>query len=427
MAEAESLRLDRALEYADRACLHAREPVDLCLAHCLLGELQTRMGHAHDAIATLREVIDLRPDALLVARARLALANALRILDRDDEALAALGRAEAVLASQDRPELLARIWSLRGQIHFSRGEHEACQMAHERSLAFARKAGSPVEEARAFGSLGDALYQRGRMKSARDQFAKCVEQSRAHGAVGLALQYAPMLALTRAVCGEPRRALADCGAVASEAARLGDPRSEMLSRLVEAMISLYRAEFERVRASCDRGLLLARQSGARRFEAELMTVQGHAIGELGGAADAQVLLQRASTLALEIARWHCGAWCLGVQALHTPNAERARELLAQGEALLAADCASHNHLEFRRVAAEFCLRHGDLREARRHAAALADYTKSEPLAWSDLVVRRTDYLADRAEQAGHEDLAAVRAALVRDIEAADFLWLLRGL
>jgi hypothetical protein len=158
-----------------------------------------------------------------------------------------------------------------------------------------------------------------------------------------------------------------------------------------------------------------------------MAMQGHAIGELGGVADAQVLLQRATSLALEVARTYCAPWCLGVQALHTPNVERARELLAQGEALLADGCVSHNHMEFRRVAIEFCLRHGDLREARRHANALRAYTKDEPLAWSDLIVRRAEFLADRAEHAPGGDLAAVRDALVRDIEAADFLWLLRGL
>ncbi len=383
VAEADSLRLDRALEFAGRAGRLAREPLDLCLARSLLGELQTRTGHTHDAIATLREVIDLRPDALMEARARLALANALRILDRYDEALATLDRAETVLAGHDRPELLARIWSLRGNIHFPRGELEACLMAHERALSFARQAGSPIDEARAFGGVGDALYQRGRMRSARDHFEKCVDEARAHGAVGLALPNAPMLALTRAVCGEARRGLEECAAIAGEAARFGDPRSEVLARLIEAMISLYRADYERVRLACDRGLVLARQLGARRFEAELMALQGHAIGELGGTTDAQVLLQRASSLALEVARTYCGPWCLGVQALHTPNAERARELLAQGEALLAGGCVSHNHLEYRRVAIEFALRHEDFREVRRHAQALEDYTRDEPLAWSD--------------------------------------------
>jgi hypothetical protein len=300
-------------------------------------------------------------------------------------------------------------------------------MAHERALAFARQAGSPVDEARAFGGVGDALYQRGRMRSARDHFAKCVVEARAHGDVGLALSNAPMLALTRAVCGEARQALEDCDAIAAEAARFGDPRSELLARDIEAMFSLYRGDYDRMRRASDRGLALARQLGARRFEAELMTLQGHAIGELGGTADAQVLLQRASALALEVARTYCAPWCLGIQALHTPNVERARELLAQGEALLAAGCVSHNHLEFRRAAMEFGLRHGDLRETRRHAAALRAYTRDEPLAWSDLVIRRAEYLADRAEEPSRAGLAERRAALVRDIEAADFGWLLRGL
>jgi DNA-binding SARP family transcriptional activator len=427
LAEAEVLRLDRALEFAERACLLARDPADLCVARCLLGELQTRAGHTHDAIASLREVIDLRPDALLEARVRLALANALRILDRYDEALAALERAETVLAGLERPELLARIWSLRGNIHFPRGELEACLMAHENALAWARRAQSPVDEARAFGGVGDALYQRGRMRSARDHFARCVEQARAHGAVGLALSNAPMLALTRAVSGEATEALEDCVAIVREAARFGDPRSETLTRLIEAMISLYRADYERVLGSCDRGLALARQLGARRFEAELMALQGHAIGELGGAADAQVLLQRASTLALEVARTYCGPWCLGIQALHTPNVERARELLAQGEALLAGGCVSHNHLEYRRVAMEFGLRHGDVRETRRHSAALREYTKDEALTWSDLVIERAELLADRIEDGSREDLAPRREKLLVAIRSTGYAWLLRSL
>ncbi len=425
--EADSLRLDRAVEFAQKACMLAREPVDLCRARCLLGELQTRTGHTHDAIATLREVIDLRPDALMEARAHLALANALRIVDRYDEALEALGRAEAVLAGHERPELLARVWSLRGNIHFPRGELEECLVAHENALSWARRAGSPVDEARAFGGIGDALYQRGRVKSARNEFEKCVAAAREQGAVGLALSNAPMLAVTRGFCGEVRLGLADCTETAREAARFGDPRSELLSRVIEAALAMYQTDFERARLACIRGLVIARHLGARRFEAELLSQQGHAIGELGGTPDGQVLLQQASSIALEAGRRYCAAWCLGVQALYLPNARRARELLSQGEALLAEGSVCHNHLEFRRVAIEFALRHSDFREARRHAAALRDYTKDEPFAWSDLIIGRAEYLADRAESPARPDLGARREALLRGIDAADFAWLRRDL
>jgi hypothetical protein len=95
--------------------------------------------------------------------------------------------------------------------------------------------------------------------------------------------------------------------------------------------------------------------------------------------------------------------------------------------MLAEGCVSHNHLEFRRAAMEFWLRHGDARETRRHAAALRAYTKDEPLAWSELVIRRAELLADRLDDPARKDLAGRRAALVRDIEAADYAWLLRGL
>jgi hypothetical protein len=233
--------------------------------------------------------------------------------------------------------------------------------------------------------------------------------------------------LTRAICGEVRQGLADCTEIIADAARLGDPRSELITRDIESMLSLFRADYARARLSCDRGLALARQLGARRFEAELMALMGHALGELEGSTDAQVLLHQASALALEVAKTYCGPWCLGVQALYTPNVERARELLAQGEALLAGGCVSHNHLEFRRLAMEFNLRHEDYRETRRHAAALRDYTREESLPWSDLIIGRAEWLADRAEDPERADLAARRDALVADIKAADFAWLLRGL
>ena len=426
-AEAEAFRLDRALEFAGRASALARDPVDFCAARCLLGELQTRTGHTHDAIATFREVVDLRPDALTEARARLGLANALRIVDRYEEALAALDRAEAGLAGHGHPELLAQLWTLRGNIRFPRGELDECLAAHEQALAFAREAKSPVDEARALGGLGDARYQRGHMRTARDYYARCVEQARAHGAVGLELSHAPMLAITRAFCGEGRQGLADCEATIAGSRRYGDPRSELLALDTASSIANYRADYARVPAYCERGLALARQLGARRFEAELLGQLGHALAEQGGAADAQVLLRQATALALEVAATYCGPWSLGTLALFTPNAERARELLAQGEALLARGCVSHNHLEFRRLAIEFCLRHGDFREARRHAAALAHYTRGEPLTWSDLVVRRAEWLADRAEEPGRADLEPRRAALIADIDAADFAWLRRGI
>jgi hypothetical protein len=265
------------------------------------------------------------------------------------------------------------------------------------------------------------------MKSARDHFARCVAQAEEHGALGLALSHAPMLAITRAYCGEIRRAIVDLESAVAAARRVGDPRSELIGLLAGSTLALFCGEHAQVQQNCERGLVLARQLGARRFEAELLAQMGHVLGEQGGGADAQVLLHQASTLSLEVAPTYCGPWCLGVQALFTPNVERAKEMLAQGEALLAGGCVSHNYLEFHRLAMEFHLRHGEYREMRRHATALTDYTSEEPLPWSEIVVRRGEWLADQAENATRADLAPRRAALLADIDAMAFNWLRRGL
>ena len=425
--EAEEFRLERALEFARRACDLAREPGDFGAARCLLGELLTRLGHAHDAIAMLREVVDLRASPELNARAWMGLANALRIMDRYDEALAALDRAENSLARRERPDLLARIWTLRGNIHFPRGELDACRDAYEQALACALRAGSPIDEARARGGLGDAWYQRGHMRTARDHFARCVAQARQQGSIGLALSNAPMLAITNAYCGEIRRALADCAELVEDAGRVGDLRSEILARDSEAVVCLYRADYPRARQTAECALELARRLGARRFEAELTGLLGHALGELGETAAAAALLQKATTLALEVSPTYCGPWCLGALALFTADAGRARSLLKDGEALLAKGCVSHNYLEFYRLALEFNLKHANWDEARRLAAALADYTRGEPLAWAELVMRRANWLADRAAGADARELDERLAALISDVEAMEFRWLLPAL
>ncbi len=88
---------------------------------------------------------------------------------------------------------------------------------------------------------------------------------------------------------------------------------------------------------------------------------------------------------------------------------------------------SHNHLEYRRVAIEFALRHGDFREVRRHAQALrglhargaARLERAHRAAWP--------LLAERAEHPERAEPAGAREALLRDIDAADFDWLRRDL
>ena len=77
------------------------------------------------------------------------------------------------------PRPMAQLWTLRGNLHFPRGELDACLEAHGRALEYARQAAAPEDIARALGGLGDAQYQRGRMHTAHAEFSRCVVALRA--------------------------------------------------------------------------------------------------------------------------------------------------------------------------------------------------------------------------------------------------------
>jgi hypothetical protein len=68
-------------------------------------------------------------------------------------------------------------------------------------------------------------------------------------------------------------------------------------------------------------------------------------------------------------------------------------MLAEGEALIRAGCVGHNQLRFYPDAMQVALDLADYDEAERYAAALEDYTKPEPLPWSQFFIGRGRALA----------------------------------
>lgn len=87
-------------------------------------------------------------------------------------------------------------------------------------------------------------------------------------------------------------------------------------------------------------------------------------------------------------------------ALALGPGERARELLAKGEDLLARGSVSHNHLEFRMLAIDVHLGAHDWAGVAAQADALEEYTRDEALPWADLVIRRARALVEAAQRPG---------------------------
>jgi tetratricopeptide (TPR) repeat protein len=370
--------------------------------------------------------VDLATSSTARARAWFGLATGLRIVDRYDEALAALMHAEQALDGSD-PRSLAQLWTLRGNLHFPRGDLDACLDAHRRALEFAERARSPEDVARALGGLGDAHYQRGWMRTAHDRFRQCVELSEQHGYAGLRVTYLPMIAATRAYVGDFAAGLDACARAAAAAAEVGDLRAELLANSVRASIELNRARYDAARLCSERSLVLAREMGARRFEAESLALKGLAVFGAGDQDAGRVVLEQAVELARAVAPTYCGPWALGALALASTDHSRSKVLLAEGERLLALGCVSHNHFELYSSGIEVSLRQGDADGARRYAAALEAYTRDEPLPWAEALIARGRALARVLDGERGEDAREAVERAMRLAQAMEFLALVPAL
>jgi hypothetical protein len=77
----------------------------------------------------------------------------------------------------------------------------------------------------------------------------------------------------------------------------------------------------------------------------------------------------------------------GILALIEGDESRRRAVLGHGEALLSGNVVAHNHLLFRKDAIEASMLLRDWEEPERHATALEDFVRPEPLPWTGFIIR----------------------------------------
>src|SRR5690606_31722407 len=132
-AEQQALRFERALGLATKAASLAHEPALLHATSALLGELLLQLGRTHDALTAYREALDFAVDPAGRGRAWFGVASTLRVMDRHDEALDALDRAENQLRDLADARMRAQLYTLRGNLCFPLGRLDACLEAHEQA------------------------------------------------------------------------------------------------------------------------------------------------------------------------------------------------------------------------------------------------------------------------------------------------------
>jgi DNA-binding SARP family transcriptional activator len=425
--EAERFQRERALHLALRGLELARDRELRHALNCLSAELLQQMGRTEESVERYREAVAAAEGAQQKSQALFGLASALRILDRPAEALAAVDRAEAFARQRNDPAELAQLCFLRGNLYFPLGEIDACVRAHEQAREYAEQARSPALQARALGSLGDAHYLRGEMLTAHEYFKLCVTLARSGNLHSVASASLPMVGITHLYRNELGAALAVCHEAAELARNAGNLRAELVAFDAMSIVHNYAGRWQDGYDAAIEALALSQRVGARRFEADARGMMGAALHGMGRAQEAQAMLDEALGVSREVGVKHTGPWILGLIARVTRDASKRESALREGERLLDEGCVSHSHLHFYENAIEVCLAGEEIERAQRYVQALRQYTRREPLPWSEFLVRRALALAAVAGGQTSDSVCEELQALAQEAEAAGLVTALPGI
>jgi tetratricopeptide (TPR) repeat protein len=380
--EAALYHLERARRLIERGLALAGDGKDQFALACAHGDVLRDLGATAESIAACEAALRAAADDIERCQAQIGLARGMRIADRYDEALVMLDRAEVVAADRQRDLDLAWIHHLRGNFYFPLGRVEGCAAEHARALDHARRVGSDELETRALGGLGDAAYAQGRMASAYRNFSNCVELCRAHGYGRIEVANLSMIGHCLFYLNRFEESLQSSREAMTLARRVGHQRAEIIAANGVRMLSFVLTA-DAANANTERILELARQIGARRFEAEGMVAQAALLMLAGRRSEALELTLRGVDAARETGIQFLGPDFLGQIAILADDDSLRRRSLAEGEELLRSGSVGHNHLRFYRHAIEASLNAGVWDEAERYSQALEDYTQPEPLPWAD--------------------------------------------
>ncbi len=399
-------RPERALEFARRGIEIAPAATRFALK-CLEGELLRAIGATGESIEVFRAAMELAGDDAERCRALVGLAEGLAIIEAHDELERVLAAAETLARHLDYWLELAVIHQLRGGMFFFQGEHEQCLSACNFSLECARKTDTPEVVARALSGLADSTYCRGRFHSANRYYTECIDFSRQHGLGRVLAANLSMRGFTFRYRNQPEAALRDYREALELAARTRHLRAES----VACYAGLYLAEMgehEEGEALLRRGLAISTSLGSSLLQSAALIALSRLIMNIGERAEALSLARQAIEIlgASESGMAFRGPSALGALALATEDDDERRAALAEGKALLSSSSMGHNHFNFCEDGIDTCLQIGDWDGVDWFTSHLRDYTRDEPLPFSEFIVARATALAEFGRGERSESLLA---------------------
>ena len=392
--QSDSYRPERALQLVRRGLEIAPEAERFALL-CLQGELLRIQGDAAASVEACRGAAESASDEIDRCSAWLGVAEGLAASGAHNEMVEVIDAARLIAEKHDLALELAHIHYLLGSVLFYRGQIEDCLQANKASLAHARTAGSAEYEARAFGGLANAEYNRGRFISAHGYFEQCIDLAREHGFGRLIAANLSLRSYVSCWQNDVEGAIAGYREAARQAALISDPRAEGLALLIGGSFWSLVGDLDEGEIWLQQGLKIIRRIGLRLFEGVCLYLLGRFALLRGDRGKARELVEEGIAMLRESESGMTfgGPIALGILALAADDARQCHRALGEAESILDAGSVGHNYLNFYEDAMEACLQIEDWDGVERYASALAEYTAPEPLPRSDFFIGRGRALA----------------------------------
>jgi len=379
-----------ALALAERGLALAADRETRFQLRIARAQLLVELGRSAEAVEACREALDDAAQPRERVEALLGMAAGMRLNDRIADGLAALAEAQPLADASGVALQRSRLHHLRGNLLFPLGRHAECLEEHERARLLAHEAGLFEAEVAAVGGLGDAFYLQGRMRSANEKFRECVQLARQHDFGRLEVANLPMVGWSSQHLNVFRGAVETGMEAIALAERAAQPRAELLSRMLVAWVEGVMCDnSEPAERQIELAMRLIRMLGAGRFEAQSLGVRALLSLRRGNRQHAHDTVSQALQVGRASAAWaHIAPTILGISALVETDPEKRRQLLVEGEEILASGSPSHNHIGLRDFAIEVFLEVGDWAAVELNVARLCGYTAQEPLPFCEFLMAR---------------------------------------
>lgn len=348
-------------------------------------------GDAMQAIVAAGAAIDVARQGGERALGLIAMASAMRIVDRVSEGYDLLQEAQPLAEQAGLLLDLSRLHELRGNLLFTMGRSDDCRQAHEQALTLARQAGSAEAECAALGGLSDASYACGKVLSGARLVTQCVDMAREQGFLKVEMAYLPMVSWSSYYRLALPQAVAVSQRAIALASRVRNLRAEMMARSQMVMIDgCIRGNHREAMVHVDRALEITQIMGSRRFEALSWFFRALLVMRAGDLVGARAHLETACRMVVEAEQGAglIGPQLYGARALLAADPSDMQQALARGEQVLHHEALSHNYFVFYDFAIQACVASAQWDAAARYCTALETYTAAEPFPWADFIVAR---------------------------------------